>query len=274
MIIETSKQRHLFETADKKRIVEYYGDKDENIKSVICEDSETGVSVIDGYDCDRGTGKSERFFENLESAKKYLTENKSVIEYTQEVTKMKEQLKEELSASEIRSAIGKHFDYSVSFELVDIIENVINRIDDIYIEDEDELYDAIQDAIDDALIYTEDQWNIMKQYQSPQDANWSDAVDEFFNDVSAIVYDLREERSEETVADEEEEESLKEEKSTNVCSFAIALDDRSNVDNETIKSKLNELNVDYRKFKDEYFVFNATDAQRDEIESIGAYIID
>lgn len=212
MIIETSKQRHLFETADKKRIVEYYGDKNDNIKSVICEDAEAGVSVLDGYDCDKGTGKSERFFENLESAKKYLTEARSMIEYTQEVNNMKEQLKEELSASEIRSAIGKHFDYSVSFELVDIIENVINRIDGILdILDDDELSDAINYAIDDELIYTEDQWNIMKQYQSPQDADWNEAIDEFYNDVYAVVNDLREEYSKETVEDEEEEVEVEEE---------------------------------------------------------------
>jgi len=211
MIIETSKQRHLFETADKKRIVEYYGDNNDNIKSVICEDAEAGVSVLDGYDCDKGTGKSERFFENLESAKKYLTEARSMIEYTQEVNNMKEQLKEELSASEIRSAIGKHFDYSASFELVDIIENVIDRIEDIYVEDEDELHDAIIQAIDDSLIYTEDLWEIMKQYQSPQDANWDEAVEEFYNDVYVIVEDLRENYHSDESGEEEEVEVEEEE---------------------------------------------------------------
>lgn len=210
MIIETSKQRHLFETADKKRIVEYYGDKNDNIKSVICEDSETGVSVLDGYDCDKGTGKSERFFENLESAKKYLTEARGMIEYTQEVNNMKEQLKEELSASEIRSAIGKHFDYSVAFELVDIIENVINRIDFDEVDDDD-LYDAIMTAIDDELIYSEDQWEIMKQYQSPQDASWEEAIDEFYNDVYAIVEDLLENYHSNESAEEEEVEVEEEE---------------------------------------------------------------
>ena len=67
-------------------------------------------------------------------------------------------------------------------------------------------------------------------------------------------------------------ESLNEEEER--TSFAIANDDRSFVDEDTIKNKLIELGVDWYVFKDEFFVRNATDKEREEIKNLGAYIIE
>lgn len=51
----------------------------------------------------------------------------------------------------------------------------------------DDTYEAIVDALNDELIYTDDQWEVMKAYQSPQDANWIEAVEEFINDLITCV---------------------------------------------------------------------------------------
>ena len=46
----------------------------------------------------------------------------------------------------------------------------------------------LQQAIDDSLIYYDDQWEIMKQYQNPQEANFSEAIELFYNDLLDILY--------------------------------------------------------------------------------------
>ena len=38
------------------------------------------------------------------------------------------------------------------------------------------------------LIYTEDLWTIMAYYQTPQEANFSEAMEEFYNDLLDILY--------------------------------------------------------------------------------------
>lgn len=51
-----------------------------------------------------------------------------------------------------------------------------------YVDNGETLDDAIYMAIDE-LIYDEDLWAIMQEYQRPQDANLQDALDLLFNDV-------------------------------------------------------------------------------------------
>ena len=67
-----------------------------------------------------------------------------------------------------------------------IAEAVLNRID----EDEmDEPYDAVFDAMNDELIYTEDQWAMIEYYCTPQDANYDSAWDSFEYDLLSAVDD-------------------------------------------------------------------------------------
>ena len=47
--------------------------------------------------------------------------------------------------------------------------------------------EELQQAIDDSLIYYDDQWEIMKHYQLPQDANFDEAMEEFYEDLVEIV---------------------------------------------------------------------------------------
>lgn len=66
-----------------------------------------------------------------------------------------------------------------------IAKGIFERMEDCT---EDEIEDELQYAMDDELIYDEDLWEIMKHYQLPQDANFDEAIEEFYNDLLDILY--------------------------------------------------------------------------------------
>lgn len=107
-------------------------------------------------------------------------------------------------AKQIDSDIGKYFNYSGDFDFLEIVQDVVDRVD---AETEEELEDVLWDEIDSALIYYSDQWTIMEHYQNPEDADLSAATEELYNDVYAICLDRINNKEEE---EEEEEESLEE----------------------------------------------------------------
>lgn len=49
-----------------------------------------------------------------------------------------------------------------------------------YIED---LEDAVLEELDNDLIWTEDQWRVMQTYQTPYEADFNRALDEYANDL-------------------------------------------------------------------------------------------
>ena len=65
-------------------------------------------------------------------------------------------------------------------EVEKIAELIIERMEAPTEED-------LQQAIDDSLIYYDDQWEIMKHYQLPQEANFDEAMEEFYNDLVEIL---------------------------------------------------------------------------------------
>ena len=65
-------------------------------------------------------------------------------------------------------------------EVEKIAEMVIERME---APTEEELWQAM----DDTLIYYDDQWEIMKQYQNPEEANFNEAMEEFYNDLVEIL---------------------------------------------------------------------------------------
>lgn len=118
-------------------------------------------------------------------------------------------LKEDLNIEreEVISAIGKVFEYNLSDTLLDATETIIDRaLEDIG--NGEDTSDAVWQAMDDTLIYTYTQWEVMKEYQSPQDANWDEAWDSYYNDLLRIVEILREKSDED--ADENTEEAKEE----------------------------------------------------------------
>lgn len=70
--------------------------------------------------------------------------------------------------------------FSWSRELYDIAYGILERMET---NDDDELYYAM----DSELIWTHTQWTIMMEYQSPQDANWESAIEEFTNDLMSAI---------------------------------------------------------------------------------------
>lgn len=73
------------------------------------------------------------------------------------------------------------FTYAVS----DIAKSIFERVQDY---EEEDLEDALQYAMDDELIYDDDLWQIMRYYQRPCEANLSEAIELFFNDLLDILY--------------------------------------------------------------------------------------
>ena len=65
-------------------------------------------------------------------------------------------------------------------EVEKIAELVIERME---APTEEELLNSINDSI----IYYDDQWEIMKHYQNPEEANFNEAMEEFYNDLVEIL---------------------------------------------------------------------------------------
>ena len=65
-------------------------------------------------------------------------------------------------------------------EVKKIAESIIERM-------EGPTEEGLRQAMDDELIYDEDLWEIMKYYQRPSEANFYEAMDEFYNDLAEIL---------------------------------------------------------------------------------------
>lgn len=115
----------------------------------------------------------------------------------------KKTIKEGLADSKYKALIGEHFDHSFDFEFLDIVAHTLDRID---FESNEELSaEDIDDAVNDALIYTADQWTVAKFYaSSPADLDWNDVLEEFSSDISQLADKIAE--GTEGEEDEEDEE--------------------------------------------------------------------
>ena len=76
-------------------------------------------------------------------------------------------------------------------EIRNIAEAIIDRAEGYAEESQGDAYDLIVDALNDELIYTVDQWEVMKAYQSPENANFNEALDELINDLNECVEVLK-----------------------------------------------------------------------------------
>ena len=64
--------------------------------------------------------------------------------------------------------------------------------------DYDDLDYAIQQTAEDNTIYFDDQWKVMRAYQRPDEADWSEAYCMFLNELYSLVKEIE--------ADEENED--------------------------------------------------------------------
>ena len=104
--------------------------------------------------------------------------------------------------SEHRDVIKKYFDYTPDFEFLDIVAEVLDRIDDY--SNEDEIYEAV----DSTLIYYAQQWEVFEHYcwSSIADANWEEAYNEFVDDIYSLCYEIAGKSDEDDIEYEDEEE--------------------------------------------------------------------
>ena len=91
----------------------------------------------------------------------------------------------------IQDIIAEHFDYTGDFDFLDIVANVIDRLDDIDELGDDDINDEVYSSIDDSLIYYNDQWRIMMFYQLPGEANLDEAIDQLAEDCVEIVTKIK-----------------------------------------------------------------------------------
>ena len=110
-----------------------------------------------------------------------------------------ESLKENLNNTPYKKIILEHFNYSGDFDFLEVVADVIDRIDNF--KDEDD----IREAIDSALIYCADQWEVLQFYCNPQDANWNDALELFNEDIYAICDKIAQKLTSEANDESEEE---------------------------------------------------------------------
>ena len=92
--------------------------------------------------------------------------------------------------SKYKDIIAKHFDYSIDWEFLDIVADIINRIDFNDYKAAEDKYDFIDAEVDSDLIWTADQWCVLETYVgAPMDLNgdsWIEAVSEFESDIVEI----------------------------------------------------------------------------------------
>ena len=84
------------------------------------------------------------------------------------------------------------FNLNMSWDATGIAEKVYNRaICDA--ENIDEAFESLSDALNDELIYTADQWTVMQEYQTPDEANFNNAYEMFYDDLCRHFYEIVEE---------------------------------------------------------------------------------
>ena len=71
----------------------------------------------------------------------------------------------------------------VNSDMLEIIEGIIDRLDPADLDDEDDFVWAVGEAVSDELIYTYNQWQVMMHYQSPDEADYGEAVDLLINQI-------------------------------------------------------------------------------------------
>ena len=83
---------------------------------------------------------------------------------------------------DIQDIVGDHFGYTMNFDFLDIVADVLLRVDDF----ENDLWETV----DSTLIYADDQWEVLEHYfDSPadlSDGSWDDAFAQFVGDIEEI----------------------------------------------------------------------------------------
>lgn len=84
--------------------------------------------------------------------------------------------------------------------LFNLVIPALERVDDFADESE------IADATDNMMIPTYNQWEIMKEFQSPDAADFNAAYEQFYEDIAECFYAIADEIEDDEEEDEEESE--------------------------------------------------------------------
>ncbi len=98
-------------------------------------------------------------------------------------------------------AADKYFDL-----LVDVADRAVANVEHRGHED---YYDAAWSAIDEGMIYTDDQWLIMRYFQNPSEANLQEAFESMAEDLVKVLEAVNGTDEEDEDEDEDLEESRK-----------------------------------------------------------------
>lgn len=90
-----------------------------------------------------------------------------------------------------------------SWDYDDLVDDLVDRID--YRDWKRDEYDAVYQAMDEGLIYTDDQWTMLKEHCTPQDIDFNYAWEQTQNDVM----DKAREKFEDEEDDEETYDSVR-----------------------------------------------------------------
>lgn len=183
-------------------IVKAYKDLEDNRVHVIAYRPKRGDYAVGiGYTPDGGHWNQGWYdFSTIDDAEEALLSDYSVVEISLDAYKpeLKEdtlseeacasegckegKLKEsaELSNSPYRKLIGEYFNFSTDFDFLDIVASILDRVEN-FEDDED-----INQAINDELIFTAEQWTTIMHYCTPQDANFYDAFDNLTYDIYSL----------------------------------------------------------------------------------------
>lgn len=91
----------------------------------------------------------------------------------------KKKLKESLTNSPYKALIGEQFDHTFDFDFLDVVADLLDRIDF----DAENIDEEIYSAIDEGLIYYADQWKVIQFYQTPEQANFNEAIEDLTGDL-------------------------------------------------------------------------------------------
>ena len=105
---------------------------------------------------------------------------------------------------EVQDIVGEVFDYTMDFDFLDVVADVLLRIDDF--EEAVDNDGIVLDTVDDTLIYTDDQWEVLRYYfGSPSDLDsesWDTAFTNFASDIERVCAEVVEQRKDEKEVEE------------------------------------------------------------------------
>ena len=101
---------------------------------------------------------------------------------------------------DIQDIVGEYFGYTMDFDFLDIVGDVLLRVDDF-----EEVAKDAWETVDSTLIYDDDQWNVLRHYVDSVadlgDGSWDDAFAQFVGDIEEICGKVAAQRGGEEISE-------------------------------------------------------------------------